>query len=67
MADKSVVACLCVGIRVFTCVCLCTRDLRRRLIEVRGVRHVGQALAELAAELTCLSLLIGAGPSFRRT
>lgn len=52
---------------MFTCVCLCTRDLRRRLIEVRGVRHVGQALAELAAELTCLSLLIGAGPSFRRT
>lgn len=43
-------------------VCVCTRDLRGRLIEVRGVRHVGQALAELAAELTCLSLLIGAGP-----
>lgn len=34
---------------------------------MRGVRHVGQALAELAAELTCLSLLIGAGPSFPRT
>lgn len=54
---------------MFTCECVCvrTRDLRRRLIEVRGVRHVGQALAELAAELTCLSLLIGAGPSFPRT
>lgn len=55
---QSVVACMCVGIRVFTCVC--ALDLRGRLIEVRGVRHVGQALAELAAELTCLSLLIAA-------
>lgn len=60
--DKWFAECCRMYVRRHTCVyvCVCTRDLRGRLIEVRGVRHVGQALAELAAELTCLSLLIAA-------